>query len=325
MLHKTPAKIFYLEGLAGSFVAIVTPFQDDGSLDENSFRQLLQWHVKSRTNGIVVCGTTGESATLSSEERAQLVRIAIEECKGKIPVIAGIASNNTAEAVRQAQAMQKLGPDALLVLSPYYNKPPPEGLFQHFKAVAEVGTPIIVYNVPSRTSVNVPPETIIRLAKEVPGILAVKEASGNPAQIMEILREIHARDMVKNIFHRVPRLEPWASPQFTVLLGDDAITLPFLFLGATGCISVVANEVPREFAEMINAALQGDRDRAVDLHFRLLPLMNANFMETNPIPVKTALSIMGKCKPVFRLPLVPMQEQNVEKLRGVLNMVIAKS
>lgn len=292
--------------LVGSFVAIVTPFQDDGSLDGNSFRQLLQWHLESGTHGIVVCGTTGESATLSVEEREQVVTIAIEECAGKISVIAGIASNNTAEAVKQAQAMQKLGPDALLVLSPYYNKPPPEGLFQHFKAVAEVGTPIIVYNVPGRTGVNVPPDIMIRLAKEVPGILAVKEASGNPAQIMEILRAVHEGT------------SGWTSPNFTVLLGDDAITLPFLFLGATGCISVVANETPKEFVEMIEAALRGDRQHAVDLHFRLLPLMNANFIETNPIPVKTALSLMGKVKAMFRLPLVPMQEQNVEKLRKIL-------
>lgn len=292
--------------LRGSFVAIVTPFKDDGSLDENSYRALLRWHVQSGTNGIVACGTTGENATLTVEERERVIKIALEECGGKIPVIGGIASNNTVEAVKQAIWIKGLGVDATLVLSPYYNKPPNEGLFQHFKALAEVGNPVIIYNVPGRTGSNVPAEVVIRLAQEVKGILAVKEASGNPAQIMEILRAC-AGDKTN-----------WRSPDFTVLLGDDALTLPFIPLGATGCISVVANEMPQEFSAMIAAGLAGDLQKAASIHFKLLPLMNINFVETNPLPVKTALSLMGKIKPVFRLPLVPMQTANVEKLKKIL-------
>ncbi len=211
------------------------------------------------------------------------------------------------EAVKQAVWIKGLGVDAALVLSPYYNKPPNEGLFQHFKAIAEVDIPIILYNVPGRTGSNVPAEVIIRLAREVKGIAAVKEASGNPGQIMEILRALSG-DKTN-----------WKSPNFTVLLGDDALTLPFIPLGATGCISVVANETPQHFAEMIAAALSGDLQKAASLHFKLLPLMNINFVETNPLPVKTALSLMGKIKPVFRLPLVPMQTGNIEKLKKTLN------
>lgn len=292
--------------LTGSFVAIVTPFNEDGSLDEVSYRNLLRWHLQAGTNGIVACGTTGENATLTTEERQRVIKIAMEECAGKIPVIGGIASNNTAEAIRQAEWVKNLGVDATLVLSPYYNKPPSEGLFQHFKAVAEVGNPIIVYNVPGRTGVNIPPEVVIRLAKEVSSIVAVKEASGNPGQFMEILRAIAAGTL------------NWKSPNFVLLLGDDAVTLPFIPLGATGCISVVANETPREFSEMIAAALAGNYERASQLHFKILQLMNINFVETNPLPVKTALALMGKIKPVFRLPLVPMQPANIEKLKKVL-------
>ena len=292
--------------LSGSLVAIVTPFNDDGSLDENSYRGLLKWHLASGTNGIVACGTTGENATLTVAERERVIKIALEECGGKIPVIGGIASNNTSEAVKQAEWVKNLGVDATLGLSPYYNKPPAEGLFQHFKAVAEVGNPIIVYNVPGRTGVNIMPEVVLRLAKEVQGIAAVKEASGNPAQFMDILRAISGGT------------QSWASPNFVMLLGDDAVTLPFIPLGATGCISVVANETPAEFSQMIAAALAGDFAKASALHFKLLPLMNINFVETNPLPVKTALGLMGKLKPNFRLPLVPMQGANIEKLKKVL-------
>ena len=245
----------FTQKLRGSIVAIVTPFHDDGTLDENSYRNLLRWHLKEGTNGIVACGTTGENATLTPEERERVIRIAVEECGGKIPVIGGISSNNTSESVKQAAWVKGLGVDIALVLSPYYNKPPNEGLFQHFKAVASVGIPIIVYNVPSRTGSNVPSDVVIRLAKEVPGIVAVKEASGNLGQIMDILREISRGTSA------------WKSPNFTVMLGDDAFTLPLLPLGATGCISVVANETPKEFSQMIAAAFRGDYATASALHF----------------------------------------------------------
>ena len=293
--------------LYGSIVAIVTPFSDDGTLDEKSYRNLLRWHLQEGTNGIVACGTTGENATLTNEERERVIRIAVEECGGRIPVIGGIASNNTAESVRQAAWVKSLGVDIALVLSPYYNKPPSEGLFQHFRAVADVGLPIIIYNVPGRTGSNVTPDVVVRLAKNVQGIVAVKEASGNIGQIMEILREV-ARGT-----------NAWASPNFSVLLGDDSFTLPLIPLGATGCISVVANEVPRDFARMIAAAREGHTEEANALHFRLLPLMNINFIETNPLPVKTALGLMGRIRNTFRLPLVPMQSNTMEKLRNVLN------
>jgi len=292
--------------LSGSLVAIVTPFTSTGALDETAYRGLLRWHLASGTNGIVACGTTGENATLTTAERERVIKIAIEECGGKIPVIGGIASNNTAEAVKQAEWVKNLGVDAALVLAPYYNKPPNEGLFQHFKAVAGAGAPIIVYNVPGRTGVNIPAEITIRLAKEVSGVVAVKEASGNPGQFMDILRACAAGT------------SNWKSPNFVMLLGDDAVTLPFIPLGATGCISVVANETPAEFAEMIREALRGNYARASELHFKLLPLMNVNFVETNPLPVKTALALMGKIEPNFRLPLVPMQPANIEKLKKVL-------
>ncbi len=292
--------------LSGSFVAIVTPFNENGSVDEASFRALLKWHLENGTSGIVACGTTGENATLETAERELVIKTAVEICGAKIPVIGGIASNNTAEAVKQAEWVKGLGVDAALVLSPYYNKPPAEGLYQHFKAVAAVGLPIIPYNVPGRTGVNIPTDVIIRLAKTVPGILAVKEASGNIAQIMDILRTVAAGT------------SSWASSNFVVLLGDDAITMPMLPLGATGCISVIANETPKEFAAMIAAGLRGDLAAARNIHFKLLQLMNMNFVETNPLPVKTALSLMGKVKPVFRLPLVPMMPANVERLKKVL-------
>lgn len=295
--------------LSGSLVAIITPFNEDGSVDEAAYRALVKWHIASGTNGIVACGTTGEAATLNQAERERVIKIAIEECKGAIPVIGGIASNNTKEAVNQAEWVKSLGVDATLVLSPYYNKPPNEGLFQHFKAVAGVGIPVIVYNVPGRTGVNIPAEVTLRLAREVNNIAAVKEASGNLGQIMEILRAVAGGT------------QNWASPDFAVLLGDDAFTMPLLPLGAAGCISVVANETPKEFAEMIAAGLKGNFARAADIHFKLLALMNINFIETNPLPVKTAISLMGKCKAIFRLPLTPMQSTNIEKLKQAMQSI----
>lgn len=295
-----------LISIQGSFVAIVTPFRENGDIDETAFENLVRWHIESGTNGIIVCATTGENATLTVPEREKLVAIARRECEGRLPVICGVASNNTAEAVRQAEWAKSLNVDGILVLSPYYNKPPGEGLFQHFKAVAGVGVPSIIYNVPGRTGSNVPAEVVLRLAREVPGILAVKEASGNMSQIMDILREISQGTST------------WASSGFSVLLGDDALTMPLMALGARGCVSVVANEMPREFSEMVSSALAGDYKTAARLHFRMLPLMNANFMETNPLPVKTALSFMGRIKPVFRLPLTPMQSANAEKILKIL-------
>jgi 4-hydroxy-tetrahydrodipicolinate synthase len=280
----------------GSIVALVTPFHPDRSLDEETLRQLVDWHIESGTNGIVPCGTTGESATLSHEEHRQVVKIVVEQANGRIPVIAGAGSNCTREAVELTEFAKEVGADAVLSISPYYNKPMPEGMFQHFKAVDAVGIPIVAYNVPSRTGKNMPAATTLRLARELNNVVAVKEASGDIAQAMKIVQ--HAPD------------------GFHVLSGEDALTFPMMSIGVKGCISVVANEIPAEFSRMINSALEGDWETARKIHYKHLDLMDYNFVETNPIPVKTALGLMKKINPTMRLPLTPMDHDNLELIRS---------
>lgn len=279
----------------GSLVALVTPFKSDGSVDEERLRELVDWHIQSGTNGIVPCGTTGEAATLSVEEHENVVRIVVEQVDKRIPVIAGAGSNNTAAAVELTQKMKKLNVDGVLSVTPYYNKPNDEGLFKHFQAIDEVGVPMVVYNVPGRTGKNMTAGFTLRLARELNNVVAVKEASGDLEQVMNILNG--------------------APDEFHVLSGEDALTFPMITLGVKGCISVVANEMPQEFSQMIDFALNNNLEEAKKIHYRLLDLMQANFVATNPVPVKTALWLMKKIDLNFRLPLAPMRNNDMEIVR----------
>lgn len=288
----------------GSNVAIVTPF-NHGGVDEEALRGLIEWHIESGTHGIVSCGTTGESATLSHEEHDRVVEFTLEVVNGRIPVIAGAGSNSTQEAIRRTQHAKSAGADGALLMVPYYNKPTQEGMFQHFRAIAEaVDIPIILYNVPGRTVVNMQPETVVRLA-QIPNIVGIKEATGSLAQVSDVIG--------------------LCPDKFTVLSGEDSVVLPMYSVGGRGVISVTANVAPKDMAEMCDAAEEGDWQRARDLHYKLRPLSAAMFFETNPIPAKTALSLMGKIQGDLRLPLCPMgggpREMLVETMKayGLLN------
>lgn len=283
----------------GTATALVTPFKKDGSLDESALRTLVDWQIKSGVEGLVPCGTTGENPTLSDDEQHRVIEIVIEHANRRAIIIAGVGSNDTQKTVKLAKFAERAGADYALVVGPYYNKPTQEGYFQHFKAVAEsVNIPIIIYNVPGRTGGNIEPATIFRLVDKVKNIAGVKEASGNMGQIMEIAK--HKPD------------------GFSLLSGDDAMTLPLMVVGGDGCISVVANEVPREFSELVRCCLKAKWNEALQLHNRLLDLMNANFIESNPIPVKAAMAMMGLVEEVYRLPMVHMSEKNRDRLRAVL-------
>lgn len=284
--------------LKGCGTALVTPFLQDGGLDEKALRQLVRLQVQAGIDFLVPCGSTGESPVLTAEEHQRVIEITVEEAQGKVPVVAGAGGNNTRRLCEQVRQMERLGVDGILSASPSYNKPTQEGIYQHYRALAEsTSLPLVVYNVPGRTGSNVEPSTLVRLA-EIPHILGVKEASGNVMQIAEILR-------------RVP-------PRFRVLSGDDGITLPLLALGACGLISVVSNVVPREMTDLVSLGLRGDYETARRLHYRLLPLMQVLFIESNPIPVKAALAILGLIQPAYRLPLVPMQPENLARLEKVM-------
>jgi 4-hydroxy-tetrahydrodipicolinate synthase len=285
----------------GSTVALVTPFDENGDIDEDGMRRLVDWHIQEGTDVLLVCGTTGESATLTDAERFRAMEIVIQQAGGRVPVMCGTGTNSTRHSIELTRKAEELGADAVLLVCPYYNKPTQEGLYRHFSEVAAATSlPVVVYNVPGRTGTNISAETLLRLA-EVPNIVGVKEASGNFSQIMEILR-------------RRPS-------GFLVLSGDDALTLPMMALGADGVISVVANEVPGLFSRMVHAALEGDWKKAREIHFRLLPLMEANFIESNPIPVKAALAMMGRIREQYHLPLCPMKEENRQKLRSILRQL----
>ena len=281
----------------GAFTAIVTPFKD-GQLDEDGFRALIRAQIEGGIDGIVPCGTTGESATLSHEEHNRVIDIVVSECAGRIPVIAGTGSNSTDETIRLTRHAVGAGADAALLITPYYNKPSQRGLFEHYKAVAaSCDIPIILYNVPSRTSVNMLPETTARLA-EIDNIVGIKEATGNLEQVSETIR-----------------LTP---DDFCILSGDDASTLPIIAVAGNGVISVTANLAPQEVSDMCSLALLGEMAEARKLHYRLLPLSIAMFLDTNPVPVKTALAMTGIIKEEFRLPLAPLSASNKEKLSKAL-------
>jgi len=282
----------------GSIIAIVTPFKN-GKVDEKKLRELIEFYIKNGTSGVVPCGTTGESATLSFEEHDKVIEITIEQVKKRIPVIAGTGSNSTEEAIMLTKHAAKSGADASLQVSPYYNRPTQRGLYEHFKAIADaVEIPIILYNIASRTGVNIEPETIAKLAVDCKNIVGVKEASGSLDQMS-----------------RIKQLCPAG---FDLISGDDSLTLPVLSLGGTGIISVAANIVPQEMADLVSEYQKGNIKRAQELHYRLLPLIKALFLETNPIPLKTAMGLLGMCEPDLRLPLCPMSPENLEKLKKAL-------
>jgi 4-hydroxy-tetrahydrodipicolinate synthase len=282
----------------GSFVAMVTPFRN-GAVDEAKLRELVEFHITNGTDGLIPCGTTGESPGLSHDEQRRVVELVIEAARGRIRVVAGTGSNSTAETINLTKHAERAGATGVLVVNPYYNKPTQEGLYRHFRAVAEsVAIPIIVYNIQSRTAVNVETDTLARLVRDAKNVVGVKEASGSLDQMSQVIQA--------------------CGPDFSVLSGDDNITLPLLAIGGSGVVSVIANILPRETADLVHAALDGDWKRARDLHYRLFPLARAAFLETNPIPIKEAMAMAGMIEPEFRLPMCRMSDANREKLRAIL-------
>ncbi len=281
----------------GAFSAIVTPFRD-GEVDERSLRELIEWQIQNGVDGLVPCGSTGESATLTHSEHERVIRIAIEQARKRVPVLAGTGSNSTAEAIRLTAFAREIGADGALLISPYYNKPTQEGIFKHYKMIAAaVDLPLFVYNIPGRTGSNITPETFARLC-EIRNIAGVKEASGQMDQVMDIRR--------------------LCGDRLTILSGDDSLTVPIMGLGGKGVIAVITNVMPREMHELAAAALANDFARAREIHYKMLPLMRALFLETNPIPVKQALAFMGKCSPEMRMPLLQMSPAVGEKLKAVM-------
>lgn len=281
----------------GSIVAIVTPFRN-GEIDEEGLRELVEFQIENGTDGIVPCGTTGEASTLDYREHDRVVEIVVQQAKKRVPVIAGTGSNSTKEAIEITEHAKRAGADGALLITPYYNKPSQEGLYRHYKTVAEaVALPQILYNVPGRTAVNMLPETVARLA-EIPNIVAIKEATGSLQQASEIIA--------------------LCGDKIDILSGDDFITFPMMACGGVGVISVTANIMPKEVADMIDFFNAGNMEEARQLHLKLLEISNAMFIETNPVPVKTALGLMGKCSDDVRLPLAPMSEENSTKLAAIM-------
>jgi len=289
-----------IDWMRGCATALVTPFTSNGDIDEPRLRELVEYQISNGIELLVPCGTTGESATMTEAEDQFVIKTTIELARGRAKVIAGTGSNSTAAAIENSKVARELGADAVLIVAPFYNKPTQAGLYAHFRAIAEAieGLPVVMYNVPGRTSSNISAETTLRLARDVENIVAVKEASGNLSQIMEILR---------------------GRPEgFKVLSGDDSLTFALIALGGDGLISVASNEAPKLMSRFVNAALEGDWDEARELHYRLLPLMDVNFIESSPGPVKAAMAMMGLLEENFRLPLVPIQEKSRARVREVL-------
>jgi len=282
----------------GCGTAMVTPFQKDLSLDEQSLRKLIRRQIAGGINFLVPCGTTGESPTLSHEEHLRVVAITIEEAKGKVPVLGGAGGYDTRKVIEMAREIERMGADGILSVTPYYNKPTQEGLYHHYKAIASaISLPIILYNVPPRTNVNIEPATLRRLS-EIENIIGVKEASGNIAQMTQVIQQVQE--------------------DFIVLSGDDALTLPLVAMGGRGLISVTSNEIPTEMTRLVQLCLDGEFKTARALLRKLLPLIEVNFIETNPTPVKAGMAEMGLLEPVWRLPLVPPRTESVAKIRAVL-------
>lgn len=284
--------------LRGAMTAIVTPFREDGSVDVETLRALVRWQIDSGIHGLVPCGTTGEGATLEAGEHELVIRTVVEETKRRVPVVAGCGTNDTRTTIAGARRAVAAGADALLVVSPYYNKPNASGMLAHYRAVAEAaGVPIVPYNVPGRTGQNLGAELILEIA-EIPGVVAVKEAAANLEQVADLVAGRRAG--------------------FAVLSGDDSLVVPSLALGIDGVISVVSNEAPAETAKMAEAGLRGDFDQARSLHYRLLDLMRANFVESNPVPVKAAMALLGKCSDRVRAPLGPATEKTRQTMAAAL-------
>jgi len=285
--------------IQGSIVALVTPFDRRGRVDEEKLRFLINWHIKNKTDGILVCGTTGESATLSFAEHKRVIKIAKEEVRQHIPLVAGCGSNSTQEAIELTRYAHGLKVDAALVITPYYNKPTQASLYAHYKTIAtQIKIPLIVYNVPPRTGINILPQTMARLYRDFPNIIGIKEASGSLDQITRLM----------NLVDR----------KFILLSGSDEITLPILSVGGRGVVSVVANIMPQQTHDLVKSFLQGKLDKARKLQLYLYPLIKSLFIETNPIPVKTSLALMGLISPYLRLPLCKMQQDNLKKLKKIL-------
>jgi 4-hydroxy-tetrahydrodipicolinate synthase len=283
----------------GSIVALVTPFKD-GKVDEASFNKLIEWQIKEGTSGIAPCGTTGEAPTLSEKEQARTIELCVQTVAKRVPVIAGTGSNSTYEAVNMTKHAAKVGADGVLVVTPYYNRPSNKGIYLHYKAVSEsVGIPIILYNIAGRTGRNIDPELIARMASDFKNIVGIKEASGSLDQML--------------------RIKQACPKSFFLTSGDDALTLPLLSIGGIGVISVAANIVPRNVAAMINAFDSGDLKKAQEINSKLMPLIWSLFIESNPIPVKTACELMGLCSGKLRLPLCEMEEANLAKLKKALS------
>src|SRR5579862_2286896 len=284
--------------LRGCGTALVTPFAQDGAVDETALRSLVAWQVESGIDFLVPCGTTGETPTLSHDEWLQVINVTVEVVAGRVPIVGGATSNSTQEAIHKAKELGALpGVNGILTASPYYNKPTQEGQYRHFRAIAEaVDKPIILYNVPGRTGANIEPATLARLA-DIPNIAGVKEASGNITQMAEVC-------------NAVPE-------HFAVFSGDDAVTLPLIALGGVGVISVASNEIPQGMAEMTRAALNNDWETARRIHRKYLPLMLANFIESNPLPVKAVLAMMNKIEELYRLPMLPMRRDTRSKLQKI--------
>ena len=288
--------------LCGCGTALVTPFTKDGAVDERALREFVQWQVESGIDFLVPCGTTGETPTLSKQEWLRVIEITVEAAAGKVPVVAGASSNSTSDAVEKAKAVAAIpGVDVILTANPYYNKPTQEGQYQHFRVIAQaVSKPVMLYNVPGRTSANLEPATLGRLA-QIENIVAVKEASGNITQVAEVFNHVHE--------------------DFLVFSGDDAMTLPVIALGGVGIVSVCSNEIPREMADLTRAALENDWVHARALNRKYLPLMQANFIETSPGPLKAVLGMMGKIEETYRLPMVPVKKETRVKLEAIAQEV----
>lgn len=282
---------------SGAFTAVVTPFKN-GQIDEAALKRLIRFGIDGGVSGFVPCGTTGESPTLSHEEHNRVVELVVKEVAGQVKVIAGTGSNSTQEAIELTRHAKKVGADAGLLVNPYYNKPSQEGLYRHFSSIAEaVDMPLVLYNIPGRTAINVATPTMVKLSK-IPNIVGVKEASGDIMQMSEVIR--------------------LCGPEFDVLSGDDQMTFPLMALGGKGVISVVTNIVPDKMSKLVKGALEGDWATARSVHFEIYELCRAVFVETNPIPVKAALALMGMIEPEYRLPLCPLSAPNQEALKGTL-------
>ncbi len=281
----------------GCFVAVVTPFRR-GEVDEAAFKELVRFLVEKGVDGIVPCGTTGESPALSREEQRRLIKLAVKEARKRVAVIAGTGSNNTKEAEELTEFAKDCGADGALVVAPYYNKPTPRGLESHYRRLERIGLPLVIYNIPSRTGINIPPSIVAKLS-QLNNIVGIKEASGSMDQVSSIITQ--------------------SKPNFSVLSGDDSLTLPILSLGGVGVVSVVANILPKETHDLVSSYLRGDIERAKELHYKLFDLCKAMFIETNPLPIKTAMARLGMIEKEWRLPLGAMEKENEEKLERVLS------